>query len=180
MEKGEARQLRAVSKVRREESGGQRESWTDPNSQSQEQASQRRESCPGGGGTWAIRLPPEPEESRLVCLMQRSRWNRVTGAKAPPPHHHTHSHMQQVLSRVWPVALPPHLQAALRPLSFQSPGEPWVTSPSPLSVPQGPSSTQAPQLSNSIRSSLHHRPAKHSLQGTSCSHACATMLMLLW
>lgn len=90
MEKGEARQLRAVSKVRREESGGQRESWTDPNSQSQEQSSQRRESCPGGGGTWAIRLPPESEESHLVCLMQRSRWNRVTGAKAPPPPTTTH------------------------------------------------------------------------------------------
>lgn len=90
MEEGEARELRTVSKVRREESGGQRESWTDPNSQSQEQASQRPESCPGGGGTWAIRLPPEPEESRLACLMQRSRWNRVTGAKAVPPTRTTH------------------------------------------------------------------------------------------
>lgn len=177
MEKGEAGELRAASTACREELGGQRESWTDPNSQCQEQVSQRPESCPGRGGTWAIRLPPEPEESRLACLMQRSRRNGVTAAKAAPHPHHTHSHMWQVLSRVWPVALPPHLQAALSPLSFQSPGEPWVTSPSPLSVPQGPSSTQAPQpprkLSNSVRSSLHHRPAKHNLQGTSCSpHLC--------
>lgn len=56
MEKAEAGELRAVGTAHREDSGGQRESWTDLNSQSQEQASQRPEPHPGGGGTWAIHL----------------------------------------------------------------------------------------------------------------------------
>ena len=54
---GEAGELRAVGTACREDSGGQRASWTDLNSQSQEQGSQHPEPHPGGGGTWAIHLP---------------------------------------------------------------------------------------------------------------------------
>lgn len=50
MEKGETGELRAVGTARGEDSGGQRESWTDLNSQSQEQASQRPEPRPVGAG----------------------------------------------------------------------------------------------------------------------------------
>ena len=104
--------------------------------------------------------------------------------KAGPHPHDTRSHIQQILSRVWPVPLPPHPQAALSPLSFQSPGEAWITSPSPLSVPQGPSSTQAPQPPGSCQipsevPCIAGQPST-AYREPNVSHVCATMLMLLW
>ena len=136
-----------------------------------------------GPGQSTFLLEPGRVSSGLPNATQQVESGHRCKGAPPPPRTRT-THMRQVLSRVCPVPLPPHLQAALSPLSFQSPGEPWIMSPSPLSVPQDPSSTQEPQPPGSCQipsevPCIAGQPST-AYREPNVPHACATMLMLLW
>lgn len=125
------------------------------------------------------------EPCRLPNAMQQVELGHTVQRWPPLPTPTTHSsHMWQVLSRVWPSAPPTTSLGAPEPLGFRPPPrEPWVTSPSPLSVPQGASSacTSKPPGSCQIMSEIFciACQASTAYSAPNVPHACTALLMLL-